>query len=426
MKMYLRRLMLTMLFACGSVQALPVTINTGNYTGSWDMDISGNMMTGSATLDLAPGNHTLRAGTVAQIPFAVTTAGNVTLGAAFNNISATGGAGTLNLLTIPVTVDPVAYGGNWAISRVRSEAPGSAVVNLVPSERIHPSGQIGSLYLVSVGVASTSVLVGVRGDGSMTVRSGTLGGTDAMMFDAGAATLRFRNQTIFVDDSTNNSIWSVRLVSPVTHGTYNRGDGAVVVVPGARYGFDGGFPTRFFDVAYPCAINPSVHTIGSTVFTITCGLPDTDGDGVPNANDNCPSVDNPTQIDLDQDGAGDACDTDDDADGAPDATDNCPLDPNPSQADTDGDGLGNACDGDDDGDGIANETDLCPLSPYSLVDSDGCTGPQRIARLCVRENFMQHGQYVACVAHEANTAAALGLISPSDKSKFVKDAARGN
>jgi hypothetical protein len=35
---------------------------------------------------------------------------------------------------------------------------------------------------------------------------------------------------------------------------------------------------------------------------------DTDGDGIPDATDNCPTVANPTQTDTDGDGVGDACD----------------------------------------------------------------------------------------------------------------------
>ena len=42
---------------------------------------------------------------------------------------------------------------------------------------------------------------------------------------------------------------------------------------------------------------------------------DTDGDGVPNVDDNCPEVSNREQTDLDLDGAGDVCDEDADGDG---------------------------------------------------------------------------------------------------------------
>ena len=42
--------------------------------------------------------------------------------------------------------------------------------------------------------------------------------------------------------------------------------------------------------------------------------------------DNCPDIDNPTQLDTDGDGSGDACDDDDDNDGFADADDPAPLD----------------------------------------------------------------------------------------------------
>jgi Tol biopolymer transport system component len=113
-------------------------------------------------------------------------------------------------------------------------------------------------------------------------------------------------------------------------------------------------------------------------------IEDTDGDGVPDAFDNCALVSNPDQADIDGDGRGDACDpdndndgqldvdeiacgsnplsaaskapdsdldnrpncvdADDDNDGAPDAADNCPEATNPDQADSDVDGIGDACD----------------------------------------------------------------------------------
>jgi len=77
---------------------------------------------------------------------------------------------------------------------------------------------------------------------------------------------------------------------------------------------------------------------------------DGDGDGVPDAEDNCPDLANPDQADGDGDGIGDACDSppppppvDTDGDGVPDAVDNCPDLENPDQSDHDSDGTGDAC-----------------------------------------------------------------------------------
>ena len=86
--------------------------------------------------------------------------------------------------------------------------------------------------------------------------------------------------------------------------------------------------------------------------------PDTDGDGLGDAIDNCPTVPNPAdlrldrvnpvQLDTDGDGRGDPCDDDDDGDGVADTDDRCPLTPDPAQQDADGDGVGDACDPIDD------------------------------------------------------------------------------
>jgi len=66
-----------------------------------------------------------------------------------------------------------------------------------------------------------------------------------------------------------------------------------------------------------------------------CGVmdADSDGDGIPDCDDNCPDVANASQADSDGDGIGNECD-------------NCPFAANADQADTDGDGVGDACDDD--------------------------------------------------------------------------------
>ncbi len=110
---------------------------------------------------------------------------------------------------------------------------------------------------------------------------------------------------------------------------------------------------------------------------------DTDGDGVPDGQDNCPFHPFLEKRDTDGDGFGDPCDPDDDDDDVCDEAeeapgvcaagpDNCPLDANGDQADGDGDGEGDACDSDRDGDGLANGDDLCPdLAAADNRDPDG-------------------------------------------------------
>lgn len=65
--------------------------------------------------------------------------------------------------------------------------------------------------------------------------------------------------------------------------------------------------------------------------------------------------------------------TDSDGDGLTDNVDNCPSISNADQADFDGDGLGDVCDPDIDDDGILNADDMCNDTPLgSVVGVDGC------------------------------------------------------
>jgi len=58
------------------------------------------------------------------------------------------------------------------------------------------------------------------------------------------------------------------------------------------------------------AIAPAISAIPATPYTDFEGDPpaDSDGDGIPDGSDNCPTVYNPSQKDSDGDGIGDVCD----------------------------------------------------------------------------------------------------------------------
>jgi hypothetical protein len=73
---------------------------------------------------------------------------------------------------------------------------------------------------------------------------------------------------------------------------------------------------------------------------------DTDGDGIADAQDNCPEDSNPGQKNSDNDSHGDACD-------------NCPGVDNEDQADADGDGIGDVCD--------AGEAAIPTLSEWGMI-----------------------------------------------------------
>jgi len=199
-----------------------------------------------------------------------------------------------------------------------------------------------------------------------------------------------------------------------------------------------------------------IHTVVEFAIVICPVVVDTDQDGIPDDQDNCPYIFNPDQSDVDLDGVGDVCDNcpntanpdqaDIDLDGVGNVCDNCPNTPNPNQSDIDQDGVGDVCDNcrnkpnsnqsDVDLDGIGDVCDNCP-NKYNpdQKDSDGdgvgdaccCTGVTGnvnmigivdLSDLSALVSYLTGGGYVLKCPAEANVNNT-GIVDLSDLSALV-------
>jgi subtilisin-like proprotein convertase family protein len=176
------------------------------------------------------------------------------------------------------------------------------------------------------------------------------------------------NVTLTFDDNAANTLPDA---TQITSGRYRptnigTGDTFPSPAPSSGYGaalsaFDGTDPNGTWSLfarddsstdTGNIARGWSLTVITSSNICCTAIVIDTDGDGVPDAADNCPDSFNPDQANNDGDALGDACDPDDDNDGLPDAWEQTNgLDPFSATGD-------DGATGDPDGDGFTNEQEL--------------------------------------------------------------------
>ena len=139
---------------------------------------------------------------------------------------------------------------------------------------------------------------------------------------------------------------------------------------------------------------------------------DSDNDSIPDRRDNCKTLSNRDQKDINQNRVWDACEFDSDKDTVPDEVDNCRNTMNPDQADRDADGIGDVCDNcelynpdqfdtdsnkmgdrcdsakkyleenDTDGDKVENYRDNCPNIANPLQEDDDSDGIGNVCDNC--------------------------------------------
>jgi len=241
--------------------SIRVTVNPGNYTGQWAHDDGTGMrnyLTGTRQIVAEPGYNFLFVGGIGGFGFNVALDGTVNP----EPVPAVGGAQTLTLNSVPITIDPTDFGGEWIISRVTPFLTGSATTMLVP----------GLLYRMQVGGGNLAFFnFDVSATGQVTLPLMTDAGT------GGVGSLTFNTSDVSIDPGAYTGSWQIAGSNPPQPIIQTIGPASVVLVTGVSYSLTPDRAPKSFPVTDPCSI-VELDFI-DFIFTVGCSAPTYDCTG---------------------------------------------------------------------------------------------------------------------------------------------------
>ena len=152
---------------------------------------------------------------------------------------------------------------------------------------------VGLVFLVLIALPLLAVTAAAEAPPTFLLKFGTFGIGDGQ-FDAPAGVAMDPAGNVYVADEYNNRIqkFGGSGIFLTKWGTQGSGDGQFSFPIGVGVDSTGNVYVADYS-------NHRIQKFG--------GEPDSDGDGIPNSRDNCPTVYNPNQLDTNRDGYGDAC-----------------------------------------------------------------------------------------------------------------------
>jgi hypothetical protein len=296
--------------AAGFTNAGSLTLgcqNACNSGGALDLVVTSGTLTNTGTLNTGVLVGTAASNALYRINGNMSNAGilNADRATVFQGGTATQTAGTTSLANLANVSVTGATGGQMVLAGGTLKGRGQLTGNLNNTGgNVSPGDSIGTLSLAGDYTQGPG--------GSMTIEIDGTGGDE--------------RDFLFMNNLSNNDISLGGTLNLIPGAAYvnsaTAGDSLVFLdYSGTR---TGQFATT--NVNPPLAGGKSfgpVYDDAATNVRAVVGAPDGDGDGTPDASDNCPALANADQTDTESDGQGDACDADDDNDGVPDASDSC-------------------------------------------------------------------------------------------------------